>query len=671
MIRKSVVALLCTSQLFAAELPVREVILYKHGVGFFQRQGTLGRGESARLDFRPTEMNDILKSLTIQEKGGGKISGVRYDSDVPLAEKLNDFPFKLTEGQPLSAVIDQLKGSRLEMQLGTEKITGIVIAGRLIPGGKDFAEREQVTLLLDNGDLRNFDLSAAASIRFTDLRLQSQFKDYLLAVNASQSKDRRSVYIDSTDKQSRDVVANYMIPTPIWKSSYRLILDSAGQPVLEGWAIVDNTTGEDWTNVKMSLVSGKPISFISMLYQPRYVQRQTADLPELAALAPTIYSGVIDQAAEANKPSAFALGAVAGGMLPNPSRAKTAAPAPPAQSRMADAIPAGPTGFANTATGREAADLFEYSIPVAVTVKKNESAMLPFLQQKIAAKKLLIYSNRSSQNPLNAAEITNATGMTLDGGPITVYDAGVYAGEALMETVKAADKRLISYGVDLGTRITTAFDSKSETVREVHVNRGILTASMSRVETTTYTVRNVDAKSKALIVEQPVMPSYSVVSPKPIETTATAWRFQVELPGAASTKLRVVLERVYDQTVGLSSLTPDSIRVWTQNKGSSDAARRQLEQLIDLKRQLAVAESEIASVKTEVTSITQDEDRTRQNLSSLNGVSGQQQQVQTYARQLAQLESRIAALRDRQAMLDKQKIQLQQQVSTSIERLAF
>src|ERR1035438_1914732 len=148
----SSLALLCCVNLAAAELPVREVILYKHGVGFFERLGTLGAGESARLDFRPTEMNDVLKSLTIQEKGGGKISGVRYDSDVPLAEKLNDFPFKLANGRPLSALLDQLKGSRVEMQFGTEKVSGLIVAARLFLGEKDRVEREQVTLLLDNGD---------------------------------------------------------------------------------------------------------------------------------------------------------------------------------------------------------------------------------------------------------------------------------------------------------------------------------------------------------------------------------------------------------------------------------------------------------------------------------------------------------------------------------------
>jgi len=667
--RSCLVAAVFGFHLVAAELPVRQVILYKHGVGFFERLGTLGAGESARLDFRPSEVNDVLKSLTIQEKGGGKISGVRYDSDIPLAEKLKDFPFRLRDGQSLTAVLDQLKGSRVEMQFGAERVSGVIVAARLSPGDRERAEREQVTLLLDNGDLRNFDLAAAATLRFSDGRLQTQFKDYLAAVTASRSTDRRSVYVDSTDAKSRDVVASYMIPTPIWKSSYRLILDSAE---LEGWAIVDNTTGEDWINVKMSLVSGKPISFISQLYPPRYVQRQTADLPELAALAPVVYGGAIGNAA-----SGGVIGGIIGGL---PSAAPP--PPPPAQamakpkSRMAEAnvermMAPEPSSFASTATGREAADLFEYSIPSAVTVKKNESAMLPFLQKKVGTRKLLIYSDQNTQNPLNAAEVTNSTGMTLDGGPITVYDAGVYAGEALMETVKASDKRLISYGVDLGTRITTAFDSAAFTVREVHVDRGVLTAKMSRVDTTTYSARNVDAKAKTLIIEQPAQADYNVISPKPIETSATAWRFQMELPARSPAKMAIVLENVYSQTTELTSITPEDLLFWTQNKTLTAAGRRQLTQLGDLKKQLAQLNSEMASNEAEMTSIGKDEDRARQNIRSLSNVSGQQEQVQNYARQLAQLETRITALRDRTAALEKQRTTLQGQINLLIESMNF
>ncbi len=678
------VVMLCAFHLAAAELPVREVILYKHGVGYFARGGTLGAGESARLDFRPSEMNDVLKSLILQEKNGGKIAGVRYDSDIPLAEKLSDFPFKLGDGKSLTAVLDQLKGSRLEMQLGAERVNGLVVAARIVSGDKDRAEREQVTLLLDGGDLRNFDLAAAATIRFTDIRLQSQFKDYLMAVTAARSTDRRSVYIDSTDARSREVAASYVIPTPIWKSSYRLILDAAGQPILEGWAIIDNTTGEDWINVRMSLVSGKPISFISQLYEPRNVPRRTADLPELAALAPVVYQGAMgstDKDAKLFVPGAgqtlseqMGITAKAGPFTNTDGThlgtSSNESPNSFARLEKFARLPANST-VAPTATGREAADLFEYSIPSAVTVKKNESAMLPFLQKKIGGRKLSIYSDTSSQHPLNAAELTNSTGMTLDGGPITVYDDGVYAGEALMETLKSADKRIISYGVDLGTRITTAFDAKAETVREIRAARGTLTVKQSRMETMNYDIRNVDAKAKTLLIEQPANPGYTVVSPKPIETTPAAWRFQIDLPANAPAKIATVLRCDYDLTLEVSTMTPDIVAFWAQNQTLSGAARAQLQQLGDLKRQLAEASKEMGNNESEVSSISRDEERSRQNIATLSNVSGQQEQVQNYARQLAQYESRINTLHDRHAALEQQKTALQKQIDDAVEKMSF
>src|SRR5690349_19742149 len=193
-----------------AELPVREVVLYKHGVGFFERSGRIAAGESARLDFNATEMNDVLKSLTVEEKGGGKISGLRYDSMDPLGHKLAAFPFKIGDEQPLSAVLGQLKGARVELAFGSGAIAGAIVGGRLVPGSDKQPEREQLTLMLDSGELRTLDLSAATGIRFTDPQLQQQFKDYLGALVASRSKDKRSVYIDSTDAKARDIVASYM-----------------------------------------------------------------------------------------------------------------------------------------------------------------------------------------------------------------------------------------------------------------------------------------------------------------------------------------------------------------------------------------------------------------------------------------------------------------------------
>jgi hypothetical protein len=676
---RSLVALIvCAALAPSAELPVRTVVLYKHGVGYFERGGTLGPGESARLDFKAEEMNDVLKSLTINDNGG-KVTGVRYDSSIPLNQKLSEFPFQIGEGQPLSAVFDQLKGARVEMEFGPQKTAGEIVSARVIPGDKDHPEREQLTLLMDSGELRNVDLSAASAIRFTDAKVQLQFRDYLAALTSARSKDKRSVYIDSTDSKSRDVRAEYIMPMPAWKSSYRLLFDESGlQPTLEGWAIVDNTTGEDWTNVRMSLISGKPISFISQLYAPKYINRPGAELPEDQAIAPTVYGGAVEAAKKA--PTAVArdraveLNGFIAGVGGGGGGRGSGAFAPNTGLTLSEqmGLSSSVSSIAPAGAATEVADLFQYSIKDPVTVKKNESAMLPFLQQKIAARKLIIYSDANKTNPLSAAELTNNTGRTLDGGPITVYDAGTYAGEALVETVKNADKRFISYGVDLGTRISTTQNSHNDNVREIHVHDGLLVTRSAIIQKKTYAVRNVDPRAKTLIIEYPVRPSYKLIeTAAPMETARDVYRFEVKVPASGSVDFPVTEENVYDQQTAISNITPDSLAIYIRNKTISDAARRQLQQIADVKTQLVANDKEKSNTDGDIQNTTRDEDRNRQNIASLSQVSGQQQIVQDYARKLSDQETQIAKLRDRQTALETQRTSLLAQLNGLIEKLEF
>ncbi|OFW45142.1 MAG: hypothetical protein A3J28_15225 [Acidobacteria bacterium RIFCSPLOWO2_12_FULL_60_22] len=653
--------LLCAMGAQAAELPVRQVILYKHGVGYFQRSGQLAAGESARLDFNASEMNDVLKSLTIVERGGGKISGLRYDSSEPLEKKLSEYPFRLGAGQSLSAVLDQLKGALIELKFGAETVRGAILSGRVTPRDERRPESEQLLLLLDSGEMRNFDLAAATNIRLLDSVLQSQFKDYLAALVGARSKDKRSVYIDSTGTQARQLIADYMIPMPVWKSSYRLIWDATAEPMLEGWAIVDNTTGEEWTNVQLSLVSGRPISFISRLYEPRYITRPTAELPEERAQRPVILQGAIDEAKVAEAPAQM-----------RAQRMAMPASAPMAMEKdIAGAREEVASTITAAAAGQELGELFEYRFSTPVTVRRNESAMLPFLQQKLSARKLLIYLDPSSVHPMNSAELTNSSGKTLDGGPITVYEDNAYAGEALMETLKAGDKRLISYGVDLGTRLTTQFDSKGDLVREVHLRRGVLTTRSAAVETKTYTIRNVDQKAKTLIIEHPVRPQFKLTDQKPTETTANAYRFEVKLAAGVTEKFPVTEERVFENTLAISSITPDVLMTFVQNKNLSDATRAQLQQILDRKRQIAAVDGEIRRGEEQIRNLFQDQERLRQNINSLNRVAGQEQQVQAYSRQLAAQEAQLASLRDRQAESQRRKTALETELNSLIERMEF
>ncbi len=491
--------------------------------------------------------------------------------------------------------------------------------------------------------------------------MQQQFREYLAAVAAARTKEKRSVYIDSTDNGERHVVASYMVPAPVWKSSYRLIFGATGAPTLEGWAIVDNTTSDDWTKVTLSLVSGRPISFVSQLYAPKYVTRPEAELPDDNAARPVIHAAGMPAPPAGDRAVPNAVAA----LRPAPKVLFSTASESGGRAELK------PSTIMADAAGGELGELFEYRIAQPVTIRKNESAMLPFLQQSISARKLLIYSDQTSMHPTNAAELTNNTGKTLDGGPITVYDAGAYGGEALVETVKAGDKRLISYAVDLGTSITTAYGSKAAVVREYHANRGVVTTKVAAEETRTYTIKNVDQKAKTLILEHPLRPGYTLLNQKPSEKTPTAYRFEIPLAAGATQEFPVSEERIYDQTYSLTSMTPDQIGAFLQNRALSDAGRRQLQRIADQKAQIAETTNALTNTQNQIVDLTSDEERIRQNIQNLNSVSGQQQQVQNYARQLDTHEQQLAALRDKQADLQKKKSAQEADLAKLLDALSF
>ncbi len=676
------VSLLVVPAAPAAELPVRKVVLYKHGIGFFERSGKLAGGESARLEFKIGEMNDVLKSLTVEERGGGRVSGVRYDSSEPVERKLEEFPFRIGAAQPLAAVVDQLKGARVELRFGGDRVEGAIVSARAVAASERQPEKQDAVLLLDSGEMRTVDLLAATALRFTDTRLQAQFREYLAALGQARDREKRGVVIESSGAGARDIIANYVIPTPAWKSSYRLVLDTGPEPLLEGWAIVDNTTGEDWSNISLSLVSGLPVSFITRLYEPRYVGRPVAELPDDRAQRPILHAGALERAEEKD----VAQKAVE--ELRNRAMAAAAPPPPPARAQFrAEGVVGGIAGgrpagrdelergqfhstLAATAAGRELGDLFEYRIDHPVTVRKNESAMLPFLQQRVKGRRLLIFSEAfGSEHPLTAVEITNSSGKTLDGGAVTVLDAGAYAGESLMETLKAGDKRLVSYAVDLGTRVTTAFDSRSDLLRDFRFRRGILTTRSAIKDVKTFTIRNVDNRAKTLVIETPVRPEYKLVEAKPAETTARTYRFEVKVAGGATEKFPVTEERVIENTISVASLTPDVLFTYVRNPNLNEAARKKLEPLAALKQQLATVQNDLQRVEKQINELYQDQNRLRQNISSLNSVAGQQQQVQAYAQRLSAQEAQLAGLRDRQRELEKNKASLEQQVGTMMDTL--
>jgi hypothetical protein len=730
-----------------ADLAVTRVALYKHGVAFFERAGDLAAGESARLEFKASEMDDVLKSLTIRQEGGDGVSAIQYDSADPLEKRLENFSFRVGESASLASVLDQFKGARIAIEADGNAAEGLIVSARSYPAEQG-AESQELLLATEGGGLQTFDPRRARVLRFLDEELQRRFLSYLGVVAQSRNAERRGLTIRSSGGSSR-IAAAYLAPAPIWKSSYRLILSDDDKAKLEGWAIIDNTSTDDWTNVELSLVSGLPVSFVSSLYAPQRVARHRVELQQDRASRPILHGAAVDilppsVAGPASREGLVgATGVIhgtvmdsSGGVIPM-AMIRASGPGPETfsatsradgdfrlaglpygtysvtvdsagfkqyrtrvevgprmvmlsallelgsvtetttvrlmtESAVMSGASSGSTVQENLFSGEELGDLFEYSISEPVTVAAGQSAMMPFFSGEIDARRILIYNeDYGSQHPLHAVELTNDGAGALDGGAITVYDRGGYGGEGMMETVKPGDKRLVSYAVDLGTRITSAFRSDSKTLSELHARNGLLLTKTLNRERKTFTIRNVDERPKTLWIEHEVEPGFEPVGLQPTEKTADAWRFEAELEPGATSEVELIFEQVEDNQIYLSNMQAERLRYYVNNPDYDETARRKLEEIAKRLDAYAALEAREMQLEDELDKVEEAQDRLRQNIATLNAIAGQGERVQQMADQLSANEERIGALEAEIKAVEAQLEASDEEIEQALEMLAF
>ena len=320
---------------------------------------------------------------------------------------------------------------------------------------------------------------------------------------------------------------------------------------------------------------------------------------------------------------------------------------------------------------QEVGELFEYHFSRPASVKAGESLLLPFVQQKITARQVYIWDSGEGVHPQRAAKLTNSTGKTLDGGPVTVYTPEGYTGESLLSTFKAGDKRFLSFAVDLGTRVTTKFDTGTQVIRSIKAERGVLTTKSVLERRTTYTVSNVDAKEKALLISHPVVGEQELISPKPEEKSDQRYLFAVTAPAAGSASLTVVEQQPLQESFSIMGLDPDQIVAWIAGRKLSPEARQKLETLAAKKRELSDSTALIQQLEARINALSADEGRLRSNIQSLNSVVSQRPQVEKWAADLAAKEVFII---DQQSRLDdarKKKAALESELAQLVEKLSF
>jgi hypothetical protein len=273
-----------------ANLPVRRVVLYKTGVGYFEHLGRVQGDQSVRIDFTSGQLNDVLQSLTVLDLNGGRIAGVNYNAEAPLSQRLGTLRLPLEEKTDLSSFYGALRGTRLEVRAGTTVVTGrlLSVERKTRVSGGTTLEVDLATLVSDTGKVRSVELTPAVSVRIAERGVSDEVGRYLGLLSSVRQQDIRRMTIATAGSGDRQLYVSYVSEVPVWKTTYRIVLPSklGDEPLLQGWAIVDNTVGEDWNNVELSLVAGAPQSFIEPLSQPYYARRPVIPLPEAAQLTP-------------------------------------------------------------------------------------------------------------------------------------------------------------------------------------------------------------------------------------------------------------------------------------------------------------------------------------------------------------------------------------------------
>lgn len=645
----------------ADRLPVRRVVLYKSGVGYFEHLGRVRGNQTVSIDLTSGQLDDVLKSLTTVDMGDGRVTGITFNSTAPLEQRMRTLSIPLGAGASRASLLQAMRGARVEVQgSGAATIGRVLSVSERTRTVRETTESvDELTLVTDAGAVRTFELREGVGVRLLESDLRSELGQYLDLIGSTRAQDVRRLSVATVGSGARDLFVSYVSEVPVWKTTYRLVIppESTRKPFLQGWAVVDNTLGEDWTDVQLSLVAGAPQSFVQPLSQPLYTRRPVVPIATGALTTPQTHGATIttaEKAADAGlaadaapqlnlarRERAAVPGGALGGVVGSlPSAAPPAPAAAEVSARLSE--------MESAASGADLGDLFEYKLTQPVTIRRNQSALVPIVQADITVERVSLWNaGHAGARPLRALWLTNDTGLTLDGGSLSLVEGGAFAGEGLLEPIKAGERRFISYATDLASRVTANRDGGPRRISRIRIVSGTMTQFVEERATTTYTVRNEDAAPRDVIIEHPIRDGWTLSKGTiaPVESTATQHRFRVTVAPAASAALKVDEVHPVETRVAVTNLNSQQVALVLRGRNLDPSVEPQLQAVLAASREVARLQAESTARRGEVERIGQDQARIRENLEALKGSAEERQLVARYTRQLNEQEDRLDVLR--------------------------
>jgi hypothetical protein len=645
-------------------VPLTEVVLFTGGVGYFQHEGTVEGDARMELAFASSQINDLLKSLVLRDLDGGSIRSVTYTSRDPLSRTLRGFSVDLTKDPGLGALLSQTRGEPVELVLeDTTLVSGTII-------GVETRDEEspargkvsgQFLNLSAQSGVMSIHLGEIHSVRFIRPEIQEDLARALQVLSSSHGEEKKILTLHFAGSGKRRVRIGYILETPVWKTSYRLVLGD-GSHFLQGWAMVENTSDADLKDVRLTLVSGRPITFVMDLYEPLYLERPVVETELYRSLKPRTYQMAMDEAEEELRRAEEGTEAdVLALEAPSPeARMKSAAKPSAAGRAQAGRAPEDREGFdlsqgvVSAAAGVEVGSAFRYSIEKPVSLSRWQSALIPIVNQAVGGERLSIFSETAhSKHPLLGVKLKNSSPVHLMQGPITVFDGGSYAGDAQITDMPPGSDQLLSFALDLDAEVETLPGKTPEVLAAVKISRGILVASTKLQREKIYSIANRGTKNKTVLVEHPFQPEWTLVQPeKPLERSRGVYRFAIPVAAGKNAKLSVVETRLVDSSVAVTNLQEDRIEIFIRSSAVSQSVKSALQKLLELKAQLGDTAGRRALAEARAADITAEQGRIRANMERLSQSSDL---YKKYVKTLSEQEEELSKLRDEIARMREQE----------------
>jgi len=672
----------------AVTLPITRVVLFNSGVGYFSRSGQVVDDARVDLTFPEQDINDLLKSMVLEDFDTGRIAAVSYDSREPISRTLSSFAINLNGNPTFAGIVSQMRGERIEVVLTPSavnqpgKLSGVIVGveHQKEAKGNTTVDVEVLNMWCAEG-LRSVKLPEIQQLKFSNPIIESEFRRALDVLALSHDSLKKAVSLHFAGEGKRKVQVGYVIEAPIWKTSYRLVLDEKEKPYLQGWALVENPTDEDWAGVKMALISGRPISFKMDLYNPLYVDRPVVEPELFASLRPVTYrggfNGLEDRVAGrkenlrdleeqlgaekdlAGKMRGMAFGGAAKGAAKPESEALRRSVdankgdgkfAKESAAEMGRRLATGSVG--NAATAGALGDFFQYTVDHPVSLARQKSAMLPIVGKDIEGQRVSIYNvNVQKTHPLLGLKFKNTSGAHLNQGPITVFEGSVYAGDTRVLDVQPNEERLVSYAIDLGTEVDPQNGPGTQRITSVNAVRGIVTTNTKITVELKYRIINRSQTDRTLLIEHPNRTNQQfklVDTDKPVEDTSDFYRFQTGVKSGETKTFTVKEERDIASSVTLTNNADGQIRYFINLAEASPTLKKKLGEALELKGTWDVALRDLNQVMADLNRLNADQDRIRKNLRE---TPKEAEVYQTYLKKLSDQEKEIDGLTNKQKKL--------------------